>query len=95
MLRAAIAFYVLLALGSSASAEKRVALVMGNGAYMKVPKLPNPANDFAAMASLLRQTSPSTTASSSANLIQTLALLRVHNHSLEERREAGRPWASL
>src|SRR5215470_14513589 len=38
-----------------ALAEKRIALVIGNGAYVKVPKLPNPTNDSAAMAGLLRQ----------------------------------------
>src|ERR1700722_7628853 len=36
-------------------AEKRVALVIGNSAYVKVPQLPNPASDAAAIASLLRQ----------------------------------------
>jgi hypothetical protein len=34
-------------------AEKRVALVIGNSAYTKVPRLPNPANDAAAIAVLL------------------------------------------
>jgi invasion protein IalB len=55
MLRLAIAFCVLLALGSGANAEKRVALVIGNGAYVKVPRLPNPVNDSTAMAGLLRK----------------------------------------
>jgi len=31
-------------------AEKRVALVIGNGAYVKVPSLPNPTSDATAMA---------------------------------------------
>jgi hypothetical protein len=35
-------------------AEKRVALVIGNGAYSKVPQLINPSNDATAMAALLR-----------------------------------------
>jgi len=38
-----------------ALAEKRIVLVIGNGAYVKVPKLPNPTNDSAAMAGLLRK----------------------------------------
>src|SRR3954451_22334220 len=40
--------------GTPASAEKRVALVIGNSAYQKVAKLPNPANDAAAMVAMLR-----------------------------------------
>jgi uncharacterized caspase-like protein len=39
---------------SSALAEKRVALVIGNSAYQKVAKLPNPANDAAAVAAMLK-----------------------------------------
>jgi uncharacterized caspase-like protein len=35
-------------------AEKRVALVIGNGTYSKVPQLVNPPNDASAMAALLR-----------------------------------------
>jgi formylglycine-generating enzyme required for sulfatase activity len=35
-------------------AEKRVALVIGNGTYSKVGQLPNPANDAGAIAALLR-----------------------------------------
>src|SRR5262249_45350867 len=38
-----------------AAAEKRVALVIGNGAYAKVPQLPNPPHDAAAMADMLRK----------------------------------------
>jgi formylglycine-generating enzyme required for sulfatase activity len=38
-----------------AAAQKRAALVIGNGAYTKVPKLPNPPNDAAAMADMLRK----------------------------------------
>jgi formylglycine-generating enzyme required for sulfatase activity len=37
-----------------ASAEKRVALVVGNGAYTNIPKLDNPANDARLMADTLR-----------------------------------------
>src|SRR5262249_4598165 len=37
-----------------ASAEKRVALVIGNGAYQKVSKLSNPANDAKVIAGMLQ-----------------------------------------
>lgn len=53
-----IAFFVLLLTGLaalSARAETRVALVIGNGAYQHAPKLPNPANDAADVASALRR----------------------------------------
>jgi hypothetical protein len=40
--------------GSPAFAEKRVALVIGNSAYQKVAKLPNPANDAAAVVTMLK-----------------------------------------
>jgi hypothetical protein len=52
----ALALIVLtLVAAPTAQAEKRIALVIGNGAYVKVPKLPNPTNDSAAMAGLLRK----------------------------------------
>src|ERR1700759_758240 len=38
---------------SAASAEKRVALVIGNGAYKNAPKLPNPPNDASDVAASL------------------------------------------
>jgi hypothetical protein len=42
--------------GSSvARADKRVAFVVGNGAYRNVPTLPNPPMDAAAMAAMLRK----------------------------------------
>src|SRR5262245_22403306 len=44
-----------LAAAPTAQAEKRIALVIGNGAYVKAPQLPNPTNDSAAMAGLLRK----------------------------------------
>src|SRR5246127_2689380 len=37
-----------------AFAERRVALVIGNSAYERAPKLPNPANDAAAMAEMFK-----------------------------------------
>jgi hypothetical protein len=40
---------------SAASAEKRVALVIGNGAYKNAPKLPNPPNDASDVAAALAQ----------------------------------------
>src|SRR5712671_2493390 len=39
---------------NSAFAEKRVALVIGNSAYQKVAKLPNPANDAAAVVAMFK-----------------------------------------
>jgi uncharacterized caspase-like protein len=39
---------------SPASAEKRVALVVGNSSYQHAPLLPNPANDAAAIAATLK-----------------------------------------
>ena len=44
-LLAAAAFLLLSALATPAAARKRVALVIGNGAYEHVPNLPNPPND--------------------------------------------------
>jgi len=38
----------------SALADKRVALVIGNSSYQKVAKLPNPANDAAAVAAMFK-----------------------------------------
>jgi uncharacterized caspase-like protein len=40
--------------GSSALAEKRVALVMGNSAYKNVPSLTNPVNDAALVAAMFK-----------------------------------------
>ena len=42
-------------LASPALAEKRVALVIGNGAYKSVPKLTNPINDAADMSTALQR----------------------------------------
>ena len=44
----------LLVSSSAALADKRVAFVVGNGAYKNVPALPNPAVDARSMAKLLR-----------------------------------------
>jgi hypothetical protein len=44
----------LLLLCQPALADKRVALVLGNGAYQNVPQLPNPANDSAMIAATLK-----------------------------------------
>ncbi len=52
----AIAFACCFA-GAAAHAGKRVALVIGNSAYQNVAALPNPANDAAAMADMLRKAS--------------------------------------
>jgi hypothetical protein len=50
----AVCVLSLLLLSSVAHAEKRVALVIGNGAYQKVGELPNPTNDAKALAAMLR-----------------------------------------
>jgi hypothetical protein len=47
------AILVLLFGATDASAQKRVALVIGNGAYQKVPTLPNPPNDASDIAASL------------------------------------------
>ena len=50
-----LAFFAAISAGlAPAWAEKRVALVIGNGAYTKVPQLLNPANDARAITALLR-----------------------------------------
>jgi uncharacterized caspase-like protein len=46
---------VVLLVCQPASAEKRVALVLGNSAYQNVPPLPNPVNDGAVMATTLKE----------------------------------------
>ena len=51
ILLAVLAFSVL---SQTASAEKRVALVIGNSAYQNVPRLTNPANDAAAIGEMFR-----------------------------------------
>src|ERR1035437_2624837 len=51
------AFAVLAAailMSSSAVAEKRIALVIGNSSYRNVASLPNPANDAAVVAAMFR-----------------------------------------
>jgi hypothetical protein len=52
--QAAVVFVLFLLWSSLAHAEKRVALVIGNGAYQKVSRLPNPTNDAKAIAGMLR-----------------------------------------
>jgi hypothetical protein len=55
MLRAFLALLALVSLVSGAEAQKRVALVIGNGAYASVGKLPNPTRDAAALEALFRK----------------------------------------
>jgi hypothetical protein len=52
--RIAVAVLLTGLLSSAAYAEKRVALVIGNGAYQKVSKLANPTRDAAAVAALFK-----------------------------------------
>src|SRR5262245_53008226 len=49
-----VIFVALVLMASSAHAEKRAALIIGNGAYTKVGSLANPARDADAMQSLLK-----------------------------------------
>ena len=51
---AALSVATLLASGNAALADKRVAFVVGNGAYKNVPALPNPVIDAKSMAKTLR-----------------------------------------
>ena len=55
MFRVLIAFCVLLTLGSSANAAKRVALVIGNSAYQHTARLTNPKNDATDMSAALKR----------------------------------------
>src|SRR5258705_3442685 len=48
-----IGLIILLLTFSAANDEKRVALVIGNGAYKNAPKLPNPPNDASDVAAAL------------------------------------------
>jgi hypothetical protein len=48
-------FSLAVVLSSTAHADKRVALVIGNGLYQNVPALPNPPNDAADVAGSLRR----------------------------------------
>lgn len=54
LFRLAFVLVPLLAWVTPGQAEKRVALVIGNGAYAKVSKLPNPVNDAAAVEAMLK-----------------------------------------
>lgn len=49
-----ICVLLVLAMGSAANAERRVALIIGNGAYENAPHLPNPANDAEDVAAALK-----------------------------------------
>jgi len=54
MLRCILLLCILLALPTVAHADRRVALVIGNGDYARVGKLPNPTRDADAVETLLR-----------------------------------------
>jgi hypothetical protein len=43
-----------LGIAPEANAQRRVALIIGNGAYSKVPQLTNPTRDAASLENLLR-----------------------------------------
>lgn len=55
MVRAAGILFLVLLFASSAQAEKRVALVIGNSAYQHTPQLDNPKNDAADIAGVLKK----------------------------------------
>ena len=55
MLATAVFMVGLTALASAASADKRVALVIGNAAYEHTPKLDNPVRDATAVAGLFKK----------------------------------------
>jgi uncharacterized caspase-like protein len=48
------AFFLLCLLSDPALADRRVALVVGNSAYQNVGRLTNPANDAAAITTILK-----------------------------------------
>ena len=54
ILASLVLMFVVFTLVPAASAEKRVALVIGNLSYAEVATLPNPANDAKPCASKLR-----------------------------------------
>jgi hypothetical protein len=53
--RLLVSLLALAAFIGTACADTRVALVIGNGAYVNVPRLPNPTNDAADVAAALKQ----------------------------------------
>ena len=55
MVRAVAILFLLVLFASSAQAEKRVALVIGNSAYQHTPQLDNPKNDAADIAAVLKK----------------------------------------
>jgi uncharacterized caspase-like protein len=55
LFRSLIAAVVFIAVTLPAAAERRVALVLGNGAYKSAPKLANPARDAEAVAAMLKR----------------------------------------
>ncbi len=54
LVRLLFLFVAFIAFATPASAERRVALIIGNGAYQTVPQLANPTRDATAMGELLR-----------------------------------------
>jgi uncharacterized caspase-like protein len=55
LIRCLIAVFVFFAVTLPAAAERRVALVLGNGNYKSAPKLANPARDAEAVAAMLKR----------------------------------------
>jgi uncharacterized caspase-like protein len=74
------------ALPFAASAQERVALVVGNGAYAHATKLPNPPNDAADMAAALRELGFKVIAATNADRASLQAKLREFSLSLRSAR---------
>ena len=80
-LLAAAAFLMLSALATPASAAKRVALVIGNGAYEHAPDLPNPPNDAADIAAALERLDFQVTRVDNASRAELSNSLREFGHA--------------
>lgn len=86
--RAAVALLALLLLvavaGPAGAADRRVALVIGNGAYAHAPALPNPPNDAAAVAAALQRIGFEVLSGRDLDKEQTVDLLRRFERSLKD-----------
>jgi uncharacterized caspase-like protein len=71
----AIAFSAILGYANPASAESRLALVIGQSAYRSVPALPNPANDAKAVTQLLTDSGFEVSSASDPGCVKTRSML--------------------
>lgn len=74
---------------SSKAAEKRVALVIGNGRYARVSPLDNPVNDAADMALTLQGLGFEVIKGTDTNLVQMRRLIRQFGERLEQQKGVG------